>query len=107
MVYALIKTIDPIPPGLGFSYGDLQFARYGVCAWEYNLGYRGPVHFINWKDSVIENEFPNPIGFWYYLFPGLTAVIGFRTSLPDTVPDIEIGGQKVNFTTGEGVLIPP
>lgn len=96
---------DPIPPNIGWSYGQLGFAKFGVCVWEYANEYRGPVHWINWRKSVFRPEYPQPVAFHYWFHAGVIGVVTAKAEIRNDVPDILVGTTVVNLLKGVGIPI--
>lgn len=95
------------PVGVGQSYPPLGYANYGVVCWEYANGYRGPVHWINWKKCRVEPEYANPQAYWYWFHPGTEAVITPKPTIRTDVADAYINGVAVNLLTGKGLPFVP
>lgn len=112
---AVVTIIDPPAPGLGKSYGALEFAKYGVCCWEYEIPTpgggasvgKGPIHWINFPDSCFMPEYPNPIAFHYYLNANVKAHIEVLPTIRTDIADTVVAGLTVNLLRGLGVPFIP
>lgn len=106
-MYAEITISDPIPSNVGVSYHPLEFAKYGVFAWEYDNGMRGPVHWVNWKKCRVEPEYKNPKAYWYWFQPNVQFSIIILPTINTEVADAYINGVAVNILTGKGLPLIP
>lgn len=101
---ARIEILDPEPSSLGYSYGDMRFTKYGVCAWSYN-GYRGAIEWVNSKRFITEPKMSGVTGFDFYFVPGVLAKVTFVPVVRDDLPGVYINGVPVNPATGQGFPI--
>jgi|SRR5215471_2005101 len=107
-MYARI-TIDNVASLQGFSYGDMKFKKYGVFAWEYEGGSRGPVHWVNWDICHIEQDWlkVRPKNYWLWFYPGVLGSIIINTTPLDDIADVLFNNVPVNLLTGAGVPTTP
>lgn len=97
---AIVKITKPAP-GTGVSYGNMGFGKYGVCCWQYAEGY-GPVHFVNFRSSVFEPEYEDPVAFKVWLQPGTIGTYQVVPHVSQKIPDQIIGGVLTNIVKGKG-----
>lgn len=110
-MYAVVQITDPPAPNVGKSYGALEFAKYGVCCWEYEvltaggggIGAKGPVHWINFPDSVFRPEYPNPIAFHYFMAANVHAHVQVIPELFPYARDIIVQGIATSLLSGKGI----
>ena len=108
---AVVTIIDPPAVGLGKSYGFLNFAKYGVCVWEYEIPTvgggasvgKGPIHWLNFEDNVIYPEYPHPRAFHYWLAEGVHANVQVLPTIRTDIADTYLQGLAVNLLTGLNV----
>jgi hypothetical protein len=107
---AIIIVQSPLPPNIAPSYGQLQYANYGVCAWQYNLpvqgtnqNFLGPVHWINFPYSCFEPDYPNPVGFQYWFHANIKANVQVIPQINTQAADAYIAGTAVNLLLGKGM----
>lgn len=96
-------TILYAPAAVGLSYGSLKFARYGVLAFEYEGGFLGPIHFINFPKSVIIPEYKGCKAVQAWFPADVLAAVQMVPEIDTTVADQYIAGQAVNLLTGKGL----
>jgi len=102
-----MRIQDPIPPNIGFSYGDFGYANFGACVWEYeekkffnDETFQGAVEWINFRNFVTEPKYVNPLGLRFWLKPGITAIYRLMPApLPD-IPVEQINGIVTSMITG-------
>lgn len=106
-MYAEIFIEEPVPPNVGQSYGFLKYGKYGICRWVYANEYCGPPHWINWLKTHLKPEYPCPIAFEYYFWPGTVATVSLKSDLFTNIPDIIINTVPTNLLKGKGIPIRP
>lgn len=105
----LVVNITTAPSKIGFSYKTLKYAKYGVVCWEYDGGFRGPPHWINWMKQRVEQDWQRvkPVAYSYYFYPGVYGTIQPLPTINTDVADAYINGVAVNLLTGKGIPILP
>lgn len=98
---AQVKILPPYPPGIGTSYPGLNFAKWGVCRWNYAQG-SGPVHWINWLTNVFEAEYDDPVSFDYWFQNNVVFQVSVAPYIPSALSNMKVNGTVVNVLTGKG-----
>lgn len=107
MYAALTVTNEEIPPNVGTSYGPLKFGKYGVFGWIYHDKYWGPIHWINWKDTIIVPDagYGTPTGYYRWCAPNVFIQFQIVPTINTPPPDVLVGQQLTNLLKGKGVPV--
>ncbi len=97
-----VEILDPVPPGIGSSYGGLKFAKYGVCTWVYDDGFCGEVEFINFRKFVSESKYAKPTEFRFWFYPEIIAEVYPALVIRTDMQSVVLNGNFINPATGEG-----
>lgn len=103
-LFAKIVISDPVPSRFGDRYTGLGFANYGLAVWLYN-GYKGPVHWINFRETIIQADYDGATALRVWMHPGLNYSVepAFELSISNTIPDLIVNGIRINPIKGIGV----
>ena len=88
-VRSLICQIPTLPPGVSGIFGTPGWFKFGYGAFIYPGG-NGPLHFINWQNSVLFPEQPGATGFAYLLQQGVNANMWFQYLPHDAPPTLQM-----------------
>ncbi len=121
----LVDITAPLPGSLGYSYGGLNFRKFGAGCWVYQPGnvnvssqqfnvnialggqgaYCGPVNWINFMHQLFKPEFPdqNPVAFNYWFAPGVQGIVTPKLQVNLNIPDVQINGVSYNAITGKNM----
>lgn len=98
---------EPIPPNVGLSYGEIGFGKFGVCVWEYENGYFGPINWINFRKSLFKPEYDFPIAFHYRFAENVIGVVTLKAELYSGLFDLVVGSIPTNLLKGLGIPVRP
>lgn len=102
MVQAQIWSVRQRPSAAPSSYGNIGFAKFGCCCWNYG-GYDGEIEFVNTEFFVTQSKQPNPTALRYYAVQGVQMLIQFGITPLPAVQDVQLDGVPTNATTGKNM----